>query len=164
MADVFSIDKRRQVMRSIRSFGTRPEIIVAHWLRSRQIRFRRHPKYLPGRPDFVLIDYHAALFIHGCFWHGHQHCKKGRIRPQTHSDFWETKIEGNMRRDRKAARELRKIGFAVLTVWECRLRNNIFVPRLISGLNRIFPRSHGRQPAGSVAIMPNKTRKETCQR
>lgn len=122
MSDVFSAKKRSQIMRSIHGTNTRPEQLVALWLRGKSIRFRRHVSWLPGRPDFVLDQYRVALFVHGCFWHAHRACRKGRIRPRTRADFWEHKIKGNVRRDVRSARRLRSMGYSVLTIWECTLK------------------------------------------
>lgn len=116
---------------------TKPEDAVAAWLRKSHVKFRRYAARLPGRPGFVLIEYRAVIFVHGCFWHGHRACRKGRVRPRTRADFWRRKIEGNIKRDARAARRLRAIGFAVLTIWECRLQGGQVPRRFVTAVQRL---------------------------
>ncbi|MDP3492743.1 MAG: very short patch repair endonuclease [Hyphomonadaceae bacterium] len=107
-------------MSGIRGKDTKPEMIVRRGLHARGYRFRLHDKGLPGRPDLVFPKYRAVIFVHGCFWHGHDcHLFKW---PKTREEFWRTKIQGNQVRDRLAVLRLRKLGWRVRTVWECELR------------------------------------------
>ena|ERR1700676_279761 len=119
--DIFSDQQRSQIMRAVRSRGTRPEIAVGRLLRSLKFRYRSHPAGLQGSPDFVLPDFATVLFVHGCFWHCHRKCGKAQI-PADNRTFWLKKLAANVQRDRRAARALRKTGFRVLTVWECELK------------------------------------------
>ena len=98
--------------------NTKPEIIVRRLLHSLGYRFRLHRKDLPGKPDIILPRWKAVIFVHGCFWHGHQGCKRA-TRPQTHVDFWKNKIEGNMKRDAANIEQLVKLGYRCLVIWQC---------------------------------------------
>jgi len=104
-------------MARIRSRDTGPERIVRGLLRSMGIAHRMHRADLPGRPDFAVASRRTCVFVHGCFWHGHI-CRNGRL-PRTRRAWWKAKIETNRRRDRRAARALRRMGWSVVTVWEC---------------------------------------------
>jgi DNA mismatch endonuclease (patch repair protein) len=119
MADVFPPEVRSRIMAAITGKDTQPELAVRRVLHAMGRRFRLHRKDLPGRPDVVLPRSRAVVFVHGCFWHGHS-CRKARL-PSTRRAFWRNKIEGNRRRDRRNRDALRRLGWRVLTVWECRL-------------------------------------------
>lgn len=120
MADVFTKEHRSEIMSRIRSKDTKPERVVRLMLHAMGYRFRIHRKDLPGNPDIVLPKYRTVVFVHGCFWHGHT-CPRGK-RPDSQQEFWDDKIDKNMRRDRQAVRKLRAQGWHVLTVWECQTR------------------------------------------
>lgn len=107
-------------MSSIRSRNTKPEIIVRSLLHREGFRFRLHVRELPGKPDIVLPKYRAAIFVHGCFWHGHD-CSLYRL-PSTRPDFWQDKIDHNRASDRRARDALLAAGWRVAVVWECALR------------------------------------------
>lgn len=117
--DIWSKKKRSAVMAKIRSKDTKPEWIVRRYLFSRGYRYRKNVKGLPGTSDIVLRKYGIVIFIHGCFWHGHE--VDGTI-PSTNTEFWKKKIEGNRLRDEKNKEALRQMGWAVMTVWECQLK------------------------------------------
>jgi DNA mismatch endonuclease (patch repair protein) len=123
MADVYSKEKRSDIMSRIKSRKTRPESDVAGLLRKLGIKYRGHVKSLPGQPDFVVASASTVIFVHGCFWHNHRNCKRARL-PKTNRAFWKRKIDGNRRRDQRIARSLRKEGWHVVTVWQCQLRNH----------------------------------------
>lgn len=120
MADRLTPDQRRLNMRRVRAKDTKPELAVRSLLHARGFRFRLHRRDLPGRPDIVLPRHRAAVFVHGCFWHGHG-CSLFRL-PATRTDFWSAKIAGNRRRDTAAAAALGARGWRSLWVWECALR------------------------------------------
>ena len=122
MTDVFSAEKRSWVMSRIRGKDTFPERTVRTFLHANGFRFRLHSSSLPGSPDLILPRYKLAIFVHGCFWHGHRFCKKGRHRPESNRDFWIAKIQKNIGRDTKARRALSRLGWAVITVWECQVK------------------------------------------
>ena len=108
-------------MAEIRSANTKLEVRVRSALHALGFRFRLHRKDLPGRPDIVLPKYRTAIFVHGCFWHCHR-CRYGSVTPATRAEFWAAKRGGNVERDRRNARALRKLGWRVLTLWECEVR------------------------------------------
>ena len=112
---------RSRIMRAVRSTGTGPELMVAAWLRSARFKPRLNDRSLPGSPDFVLTRAKAAIFAHGCFWHGHA-CARGRRAPATNVAYWTKKLLANRKRDAAAKRKLRKLGWRVITIWECQLR------------------------------------------
>src|ERR1017187_3361382 len=118
--DVLTPEQRRRCMTRIKGCNTKPEVVVRKALFSLGFRYRLHDKRLPGTPDLVFPKHHAVVFIHGCFWHGHQ-CRLFVI-PATNKDFWITKINGNSARDEKTNRALQELGWRVMTVWECALR------------------------------------------
>jgi DNA mismatch endonuclease (patch repair protein) len=121
MSDVFSTAKRSEVMRRVRSSGTAPEKRVLELARSAGARLHTNSKHLPGAPDVVAPAAHVAVFVHGCFWHQHS-CSRGSRRPAANAEYWTRKLERNVRRDRRVARELRALGWTVVTVWECQLK------------------------------------------
>lgn len=111
-------------MSRVRRRGTQPELALRSMLHRLGYRFTVDgPKNrrLPGKPDIVLPRFHAVIFVHGCFWHGHEHCRFATV-PSTRTDWWAAKIEGNKARDRRVERELLELGWDVITVWECALR------------------------------------------
>lgn len=122
MADIMTPAQRSERMSRIRSQNTKPEMLVRRFLHGQGFRFRLHARDLPGRPDLVLPKYRAVVFVDGCFWHGHS-CQNGRV-PGTNSDFWQAKFAANQARDKRNHRALRRGGWRVIRVWECRLANN----------------------------------------
>lgn len=121
MADIVSREKRSQMMAGIRGKDTKPELLIRRALHARGYRFRLHRKDLPGNPDIVLPKHRVAIFVHGCFWHGHDcHLFKW---PKTREEFWREKIGRNRERDRLAVEALHDQGWRVVTLWECQLRN-----------------------------------------
>ena len=120
--DIWDKKKRSVVMAKIRSKDTKPEWIVRRYLYSRGYRYRKNVKGLPGTPDIVLSKYGSVIFIHGCFWHGHE--IDGHI-PHSNIDFWKKKIERNKQRDERNKETLKRLGWKVMTVWECQLKSAI---------------------------------------
>lgn len=120
MADVFDTAKRSQIMAHVKTKNTAPEVKLRSLLHRNGFRFRLNRKDLPGKPDIVLPKYKAVIFVHGCFWHGHD-CKRGR-RPQTNAEFWNEKIDTNIKRDKLDVVMLRELGWRVFIVWECELK------------------------------------------
>lgn len=108
-------------MSHIRSKDTKPEVLVRRFLFASGFRFRLHRKDLPGKPDIVLPKYKTAIFINGCFWHGHQNCKYATI-PETNCEFWLSKISGNIERDKATYSELRRQGWRIIEIWQCQLK------------------------------------------
>lgn len=130
-SDVYSAEKRSDVMRRIKSQGTGPERRLAAAFRQQKLRFRMNVADLPGSPDFVFTRARLAVFVHGCFWHGHD-CARGKRAPKTNADYWAQKIARNKKRDRAAAAALRKAGWSVSTIWECRMKDEAAPARRIA--------------------------------
>jgi DNA mismatch endonuclease, patch repair protein len=121
MADVHDKQTRSYNMSQIKGKDTKPEMLVRRFLHANGFRYRLHVKYLPGKPDIVLPKYKIVIFVHGCFWHGHEHCKYYVI-PKTKTDWWLNKINGNIIKDGKAIKALKKNGWKIITLWECELK------------------------------------------
>jgi DNA mismatch endonuclease (patch repair protein) len=113
---------RSALMARVRQRDTAPELLVRRLLFSRGWRYRLHARGLPGTPDIVFPRLHAAIFVHGCFWHGHLGCALATV-PKTRVDFWNQKVESNRKRDAGAEERLRALGWSVLTVWQCETKD-----------------------------------------
>lgn len=120
MPDIFAPEKRHEIMQNVKTKNTAPEIKLRSLLHKNGFRFRVNRKDLPGKPDIVLPKYRAVVFVHGCFWHGHD-CPCGQ-RPQTNADFWSRKIDRNVIRDKSDVSLLESLGWRVLIVWECEIK------------------------------------------
>lgn len=120
MTDTRSPAQRRRIMQSVQTRDTGPELAVRKWLHARGYRYRLHSRALPGSPDIVFPSRKVAIFVHGCFWHGHT-CPKGRP-PKTRADYWLPKIEANRKRDRRVRAQLRAMGWRSCSVWQCQLK------------------------------------------
>lgn len=120
--DVFTKEKRSEVMRAVKGKDTKPEVALRKALFALGYRYRLNVKDLPGKPDLVFPKHRAVIFVHGCFWHGHN-CKRGAREPKSNVDYWREKIARNKRRDKMNAAALRKLGWRVITVWECELKS-----------------------------------------
>ena len=121
MADVHNKEQRSYNMSRIRSTNTKPEMLVRKFIHAHGFRYRLHDKKLPGKPDIVLPKYKTVIFVHGCFWHGHNGCKY-YVVPKTRTDWWLNKINANNVNDVRAVKALKKEGWKIITVWECRLK------------------------------------------
>ncbi len=149
-------DYRHNIMSSIKSKGTKPEIIVRHWLWKKGFRFRINYKRLPGHPDIVLRKYRTCIFVNGCFWHGHgvdvenNHIVSRRAlscfrMPNSNLEYWENKIVCNRKRDKEVQRKLAEMGWHCITVWECELSPKAREQTLESlafTLNHIWMKDH----------------------
>lgn len=122
MADVHSKQIRSYNMSKIKGKDTKPELLVRKFLHKHGFRYRLHVKDLPGKPDIVLPKYKTLIFVHGCFWHGHENCKY-YVVPKTRTEWWLAKINGNKSKDRVAEEQLLRMGWSVINVWECQLKN-----------------------------------------
>lgn len=131
--DVFSPEKRSAVMRRVKGRDTAPELAVRRILRAAGIGYRLGGLGLPGRPDITMKGRRLALFVHGCFWHGHD-CPRGARQPKANAEYWTAKIARNRDRDARARSELEAWGWRVLTVWECELRRPDAAPRLTAAV------------------------------
>lgn len=121
MVDIVDAATRSRMMSGIRSRNTKPEMRVRQFLHRQGFRFRLHVRELPGKPDIVLPRYRAVIFVHGCFWHGHD-CHIFKI-PKTRTEFWQGKIARNRTNDEKSREKLLVSGWRVGIVWECAIRN-----------------------------------------
>lgn len=119
MVDSISSEQRSRLMRRVKRSNTKPEMIVRQLLHARGWRYRLHVKSLPGTPDIVFPSRKAALFVNGCFWHGHT-CRLGRL-PSSRPEFWVPKIEANRARDQRKIDQLLAAGWRVMTIWQCSL-------------------------------------------
>jgi DNA mismatch endonuclease (patch repair protein) len=122
MTDVFSAEKRSSVMRQVKGRDTTPELKVRRALTRLGARYRLHRKDLPGKPDVVLPGRRLAIFVHGCFWHGHD-CARGARVPKQNQDYWLGKVGRNRERDAASQRALEASGWRAETIWECELKD-----------------------------------------
>lgn len=121
MVDTHTKEQRSRNMARVKNKNTAPELLVRSLLHRMGYRFRLHRCDLPGSPDIVLPRYKKVVFVHGCFWHGHD-CPRGK-RPATNREFWDTKLDGNIERDRLAREALNGLGWQSLIVWQCQTNN-----------------------------------------
>ena len=133
--DVFSKEKRSEVMSAISGRNTRPELLVRSIVHGLGYRYRLNVRDLPGSPDLVLSRLGTVIFVHGCFWHRHARCDYAST-PATRKRFWKAKFDANVIRDRRVTRQLRRLGWSVLTVWECQLRRPEMVKARLDRLLR----------------------------
>lgn len=110
-------------MVAIKGKNTKPEMIARRFLHSKGLRYRLHDGRLPGKPDLVFSKYKTVVFVHGCFWHGHAGCRFFRL-PATRTEFWRNKINSNITRDNQNKAKLEQLGWKVITVWECQLKQD----------------------------------------
>jgi DNA mismatch endonuclease, patch repair protein len=136
MADVHDKATRSYNMSRIKGKDTKPEMLVRRFLHAQGFRYRLHVKNLPGKPDIVLPKYKTIIFIHGCFWHGHEGCKY-YVVPKTRTEWWLNKINGNVENDKKATKALKKEGWKIITLWECDLKPTFIDKTLTSLLRKI---------------------------
>jgi DNA mismatch endonuclease (patch repair protein) len=134
MVDVHTQQQRSYNMSKIRNKNTKPEIIVRSIVHRMGYRYSLHRKDLSGRPDMVLTKHRKIIFVHGCFWHMHK-CRYGSVIPKTNKKFWKLKRQGNVDRDKRNLRKLRREGWKVLVIWECQIRNS---EKLINKLEKFL--------------------------
>ena len=120
MSDVLTPTQRHRCMSHIRSKATKPEMVVRRWLWAHGYRYRLNVKSVPGKPDIVMRKYRTAIFVNGCFWHGHEGCKQF-VLPKTNTEFWQSKIENNRERDQRNYDLLLQNGWQVIVLWQCKL-------------------------------------------
>ena len=133
--DIVEPKIRSKMMASVRSKNTRPELKVRSILHNSGLRFRLHRKDLPGNPDIVLPKHKKIIFVHGCFWHQHPGCPKSK-RPATRIEFWNQKLDENMKRDADNIHKLEKSGWTVFVIWECQTKSE---DKLLRVIGEIFP-------------------------
>lgn len=125
MSDSMTETQRHLCMSHVHSSSTKPELKLRRALWSQGFRYRINYNRLPGRPDIVLAKYRTAIFVHGCFWHGHKDCKYYTV-PKTNTEFWKAKVARNQERDQEVWRKLEAKGWSVIIVWECQLKKANF--------------------------------------
>lgn len=130
MTDNLNSEQRSHAMRQVRSGDTGPEMFVRKLIHRLGFRFRLDTKHLPGKPDLIFPKYRVAIFVHGCFWHRHYACVRATV-PKTNESYWTGKFDRNVKRDRAVAASLKSIGWKVLTIWECEIRQPLRLKRRI---------------------------------
>lgn len=161
MADRLSREQRSRNMAAVRSKNTAPEMLARKAAHRAGFRFRLHRSDLPGSPDFVLPRLGIAVFVHGCFWHGHG-CRRSKL-PQTNVEFWKEKISKNRDRDRKARAALARLGWRVATLWQCELPDlDAAERRILSEIRSIKSERINRKPTearGTGDLIPKSVRR-----
>jgi len=138
MTDVFPPEKRSAVMRRVKGRDTAPELAVRKALTALGARYRLHRKDLPGNPDIVLPGRRLALFVHGCFWHGHD-CARGARVPKQNREYWLAKVARNRARDAASRDKLTGLGWRVETIWECELKDAAALSQRLAKLLQCHP-------------------------
>ena len=144
MTDVYPPEKRSAVMRRVKGKDTAPELKVRRALTALGARYRLNRKDLPGSPDIVMPGRRLAVFVHGCFWHGHD-CPRGARVPKANREYWTAKVARNAARDQRAAQALADQGWRVETIWECELKDD---GALAERLGRLLAPSPDLSPRG----------------
>jgi DNA mismatch endonuclease, patch repair protein len=144
MADVHDKKTRSYNMSQIKGKDTKPEMLVRKFLHANGFRYRLHVKDLPGKPDIVLPKYKTVIFVHGCFWHGHEGCRKSTL-PKTRTEWWKNKVIGNINNDAMAINALEKLNWRVITIWSCELNFNDQNRSFESLLKCLLPEKLARQ-------------------
>jgi DNA mismatch endonuclease (patch repair protein) len=148
--DVYDKAKRSAVMARVKSTGTKPELLIRRILTDLGARYRLHRKDLPGSPDVVMAGRRLAIFVHGCFWHGHD-CARGSRVPKANRDYWLAKVARNTARDGRNVADLTAAGWRVETVWECEMKDREGLKERLSALLNDTARL---PPPGGYAACP----------
>lgn len=130
MVDVLNKEQRSRCMSAIRSTNTLPEMTVRRTVHRLGFRYRLHDKKLPGKPDLVFPRHKKIILVHGCFWHIHD-CKYGSVIPKTRAEFWSDKRQSNVNRDRNVIKQLSELGWQVLVLWECQIKDRAKLERVL---------------------------------
>jgi DNA mismatch endonuclease (patch repair protein) len=136
MVDNLTTDERSALMSRIRGVNTEPERVVRSYLHALGYRFRLYVRKLPGKPDVVLRKHRIVIFVHGCFWHGHKGCRKGRL-PRSNVAFWADKIKYNTQRSTDVVKQLEDLGWKVVIVWACETTDLNHLQRALAPLIRL---------------------------
>ncbi|MCD8176230.1 MAG: very short patch repair endonuclease [Tannerellaceae bacterium] len=158
--DIWDKKKRSKVMSNIRSKNTKPEITLRKELYKIGFRYRINYKKLPGKPDIVFPKYKTAIFVNGCFWHGHGPCSDTHI-PKTNSTYWQDKIDRNKQRDKENIEKLESLGWKVMTVWDCEIQKKEKLDLLIKEIESILYQELPLQNM-SIKIYENINEAITC--
>jgi DNA mismatch endonuclease (patch repair protein) len=132
MPDKFTPQERSRIMARVKSRDTAPEKMVRKILHRMGYRFRLRSAKLPGKPDVILPKHKKIVFVHGCFWHGHEGCRRS-LRPASNSEYWNRKIDRNIARDARVQQELKEMGWKVLVIWQCQMRDASTVEERLEG-------------------------------
>lgn len=144
MVDSVSAVRRSEIMARVKGRHTSPEMSVRRMLHAAGYRYRLHARKLAGRPDLVFAARRKVIFVNGCFWHRHRDCSLARL-PKSRVEFWTQKLEGNRARDERNIEALEDLGWQVLTVWECELRDpEALMERMRTFLDAPSPNSHAK--------------------
>ena len=135
-ADVDSL--RRRIMSAVRGTDTKPELAVRCLVHAMGYRYRLHRKDLPGKPDLVFAGRRKVVFVHGCFWHRHESCRKA-TEPKTRADFWAEKFKANVARDRRVEEELSDQGWTSLVIWECETKDTASLAERLKAFLAVVP-------------------------
>ncbi|AVE05700.1 very short patch repair endonuclease [Pseudomonas palleroniana] len=130
--DTLTPSDRSLRMARVKSKGTKPEMVVRRLLFSMGYRYRLHDRSLPGSPDIIFRGRKKVIFVHGCFWHRHDGCPLARL-PKSRLDFWIPKLEGNRERDTRTLHQLNSLGWDVLVIWECELKDLNLLEKMLNG-------------------------------
>lgn len=130
--DTLTPSDRSLRMARVKSKGTKPEMVVRRLLFSMGYRYRLHDRSLPGSPDIIFRGRKKVIFVHGCFWHRHDGCPLARL-PKSRLDFWIPKLEGNRERDTRTLHQLNSLGWDVLVIWECKLKDLNLLEKILNG-------------------------------
>jgi DNA mismatch endonuclease (patch repair protein) len=143
--DKLTKEQRHHCMSAIKGKNTKPELLVRKFLFAHGFRYKLNHPHLPGHPDIVLRKYRTCIFVNGCFWHKHEGCKYFVV-PKTRTDFWLNKINRNQERDKEVKKQLAKMGWHSITIWECELKpsnKDKTLESLLDTLNKIFLLNNG---------------------
>ncbi|MCY4172933.1 MAG: DNA mismatch endonuclease Vsr [Cyanobacteria bacterium MAG CAR3_bin_5] len=151
MTDIMDSKRRSELMAGIKSRNTAPELAVRRIAHRMGLRFRLHRKDLPGRPDLVFPKHRLVVFVHGCFWHRHEGCRRASM-PKSRTDFWMTKLAANVARDRRQEAALQALGWRVLVIWGCETGDRRAVERRLAALTRSNGLLLKQESAPSVVI------------
>jgi DNA mismatch endonuclease (patch repair protein) len=142
LVDTISSEHRSEIMSRVRAKDTKPEMVVRRMMHAAGYRYRLHVRDLPGKPDLVFPARRKVIFVNGCFWHRHRDCALARM-PKSRTAFWTDKLERNRERDERNIEALRELGWDVLTVWECEIRDPAtLMPRVVAFLEERRPPRH----------------------
>ena len=137
MTDVHSKETRSYNMSKIKGKNTKPEILVRKHIFALGFRYKLHDKKLPGKPDLVFPKYKTVIFINGCFWHGHENCKYYKV-PKTRTEWWQNKINGNIKNDNAKILFLKKNEWKIIVIWECELKPDVIVKTMKNVVKKLI--------------------------
>ena len=163
MTDIVDAQRRSEMMAGIRGQNTAPELAVRRIAHRMGLRFRLHRNDLPGRPDLVFPRHRTAVFVHGCFWHRHEGCRRAST-PKSRTVFWTTKFAANVERDARQQAALRTLGWRVLVIWQCETKDEVAVERRLAALMGGERAVSERGNAPTVDYQAKRREKETPRR